>query len=104
MRFGIRENLYNEILNLLSDSNVKKAYIFGSRSRGDYKVSSDIDLAIDFVDDSNDNSIKLYSKLEELNTLYKFDVVDISLLKNDKFKQEIEKEWVQIYNIDDKED
>lgn len=102
MCFGIRENLYNDILDLLKKTNVKKAYIFGSRVRGDYKVSSDIDLAIEFIDDDNDNSIKLYSKLEDLNTLYKFDVIDIRTLKNDKFKQEIQREWIQIYNIDNK--
>lgn len=95
--YGIRENLYNEILELFKISNVKKAYIFGSRARGNYKETSDIDLAIEFLDNENDNYIKLYTKLEGLNTLYKFDVIDINTLSENKFKDEITSEWIQIY-------
>lgn len=96
--YGIRETLYNDMIELFKNQNIKRVYIFGSRARGDYKESSDIDLAIEFLDSNTDNYIKLYTKLEALNTLYKFDLVDINTLGENKFKNEIKNEWVQIYN------
>ncbi len=41
-------------------------------------------------------TIKAY--LEELNTLYKFDVIDFNTLKNDKFKEEILKDGIVIFD------
>ncbi len=95
--YGIRENLYNDIINTLKNFGVIKVIIFGSRARGDYKVNSDIDLAVIFNNNEKDNFIKLQTKLEELNTLYKFDIVDFKSVKDDKFKKEIEKDGIIIY-------
>lgn len=96
-KYGIRENLYDEILKIFKELNITSVYLFGSRARGDYTETSDIDIAVKFDFDHDDNYIKLYTKLEELNTLYKFDVVDLAMLRNDEFKNRIEKEWVIIY-------
>lgn len=95
--YGIRENLYNDIINTLKNFGIIKVIIFGSRARGDYKVNSDIDLAVIFNNNEKDNFIKLQTKLEELNTLYKFDIVDFKSVKDDKFKKEIEKDGIIIY-------
>lgn len=95
--YGIRENLYNEIIELLKKENILKVILFGSRSRGDYKYNSDIDLAIIFNNEDNDNYIKLFTKLEELNTLYKFDVIDFNKITNNKLKDEILKDGICIY-------
>ncbi|MEE0699854.1 MAG: nucleotidyltransferase domain-containing protein [Bacilli bacterium] len=95
--YGIRENLYNEIINTIKKFGIKKAIIFGSRARGDYKNNSDIDLAIIFNNDDKDNFIKLQTKLEELETLYKFDIIDFSSLKDEKLKKEIKKEGIIIF-------
>lgn len=95
--YGIRENLYNDIINTLKNFGVIKVIIFGSRARGDYKVNSDIDLAVIFNNNEKDNFIKLQTKLEELNTLYKFDIVDFNSVKDDKFKKEIKKDGIIIY-------
>lgn len=95
--YGIRENLYNDIINTLKNFGVIKVIIFGSRARGDYKVNSDIDLAVIFNNNEKDNFIKLQTKLEELNTLYKFDIVDFNSVKDDKFKKEIKNDGIIIY-------
>lgn len=97
--YGIRENLYNEIINTIKKFGIKKAIIFGSRARGDYKNNSDIDLAIIFNNDDKDNFIKLQTKLEELETLYKFDIIDFSSLKDEKLKKEIKKEGIIIFEV-----
>ncbi len=41
---------------------------------------------------------KLKDKLKELNTLYKFDIVDFRSVKDSKFKNEILKDGIVIYN------
>ena len=95
--YGIRQNLYDEMIKVFKNTNIDKVYLFGSRARGNFKDTSDIDIAVEFLDNNKDNLIKLYTKLEELNTLYKFDIVDMSMLDNSKFKKEIEKDRVEIY-------
>ncbi len=95
--YGIRDNLYNDMISVIKNFGVKKAILFGSRARGDYKNNSDIDLAFIFNNNDKDNFIKMQAKLEELNTLYKFDVIDFNALKNDKFKEEILKDGIVIF-------
>lgn len=96
--YGIRQNLYNDMISVIKKFGVKKAILFGSRARGDYKNNSDIDLAFIFNNNDKDNFIKMQAKLEELNTLYKFDVIDFNTLKNDKFKEEILKDGIVIFD------
>lgn len=95
--YGIRDNLYNDMISVIKNFGVKKVILFGSRARGDYKNNSDIDLAFIFNNNDKDNFIKMQAKLEELNTLYKFDVIDFNALKNDKFKEEILKDGIVIF-------
>lgn len=95
--YGIRDNLFNELLNLFKKENIDKVILFGSRARNDYKNNSDIDLAIIFDSDDNDNYIKLLTKLEELNTLFKFDIIDYNKITNATLKQEIDKDGITIY-------
>ena len=98
--YGIRINLYNEIINVIKEFGANKIILFGSRARGDFKESSDIDIAIEFLNNNKDNFIKIQTRLEDLNTLYKFDIVDFNSLKEDKFKKEILKDGIVIYNKD----
>lgn len=95
--YGIRRNLFDEMLRLFKDFGLRKVILFGSRARGDYKNNSDIDLAVIFNSKDNDNYIRLFTKLEELNTLYKFDVIDFDRITNDKLKEEILKDGICIY-------
>ena len=43
---GIKQQVINEICELAQKYNVEQVLLFGSRSRGDYKRTSDIDLAV----------------------------------------------------------
>ncbi|BDR67473.1 hypothetical protein N072000002_15870 [Clostridium tetani] len=47
MNFGLRESDLEYIVNIISGfDEIEKAYIFGSRAKGNYKPGSDIDIAI----------------------------------------------------------
>ncbi len=95
--YGIRDNLFNDMINEFKKANIEKVILFGSRARNDYKYNSDIDLAIIFTSNDNDNYIKILTKLESLNTLYKFDIIDYSKITNIKLKNEIDKDGKIIY-------
>lgn len=41
---GIKEIVIEKIYSIARKNNIKKAILFGSRARGDYKRASDIDL------------------------------------------------------------
>ena len=97
--YSIRENLYDEMLRLFKEEKLEKVILFGSRARNEYKDNSDIDLAIIFNNNDNDNYIKLFTKLEDLNTLYKFDVIDFNKITNNKLKNEIIKDGICIHKI-----
>ena len=96
--FGISERSLTEILNLFNEfDTLKKVYIFGSRARGDYKIESDIDLAIE---SETDIKLRLLNKLNDVRCILKFDVVDINNLKNEKLLSNIRKDGILIYEKD----
>jgi predicted nucleotidyltransferase len=71
-----REKIIRIIRNFLEkDGRVTKAWIFGSFARGDYNISSDIDLMVKFIDPSK---VSL------------FDYADIAFLLEEKLKMKID--------------
>lgn len=96
--FGINEDSFKQIMLLFeSFSELNKVYIFGSRSRGDYKITSDIDLAIE---STSDIKLRLLNKLEDIRCILKFDVVDLKNIGNEKLFENIKKEGILIYKKD----
>ena len=98
INFGINEDSFKQIILLFeSFSELNKVYIFGSRSRGDYKITSDIDLAIE---STSDIKLRLLNKLEDIRCILKFDVVDLKNIGNEKLFENIKKEGILIYKKD----
>lgn len=61
-----------------------KIYLFGSGARGNYKIASDIDLAIDTGHPlSSLDLVKAQNILEALNIPQKIDIVDLRAVPND---------------------
>jgi predicted nucleotidyltransferase len=100
MNFGITPKSMNMIINvLMNKKEVQKAAIFGSRSIGNYKNGSDIDIAIyganitaDLV---NEISVELNEKLP---LPYYFDIVHYDSLKHDGLKDHIDKYGKSFYD------
>ncbi len=93
--FGINDSSYEEMMTLFkSFDDLDEVYIFGSRARGDYKSTSDIDLAINA---SSDIKLRLLNKLEDIRCILKFDVINVNNIGNEKLLENIKKEGILIY-------
>jgi predicted nucleotidyltransferase len=89
----IKPIVLDEISDLAHKYDVKKVILFGSRARGDFKRTSDIDIAVDggdFVRFALDVD-------EETSTLLKFDIVDLKKNIQEELRNSIEKEGIVIY-------
>ena len=97
--FGIPEKSFDLIITALHQfPEIEKAIIFGSRSMGNYKAGSDIDIAIVGDAITPDVVLKLKAALnEQLPLPYYFDVVDYTHLENSNLRQHIETEGTLFY-------
>ncbi len=87
------EKLKEVFLRFLKDEDVK-VVLFGSRARGDFVSTSDVDVGI-IIGEGVDRKklILLREYIEELNIPYKVEIVDFSNVSED-FKQMVSKEAV----------
>ena len=91
MNYGISQNSMKLIIRTLDQrKEVKKAVIFGSRSVGNYKNGSDIDIAIYGEDITWETANQLSIELNEKSPLpYYFDILPHELLKHKELKEHI---------------
>ena len=90
---GIRKQVIKEIFDFAQKYNVAKVILFGSRARGDFKRTSDIDLAV-----SGGNFDRFALDVdEETSTLLMFDIVDLDREMQPELRESIEKEGVPLY-------
>lgn len=95
-KYGIEEEIYQEMITIFKDiSEINKVILFGSRAKGTYKPTSDIDLAVELTDDSK--KLLLIRKLDEMRCALKFDVLNRKQIKNEQLIHDIEKEGIVIY-------
>jgi len=94
--FGLSENVYNDILNIVKKNSKYKFKIFGSRARGDFKNNSDIDLAI-FENVLKEDEFKIRNEIDLLNIIYKIDLVFIDENTKIELLKSIENEGVDLY-------
>lgn len=90
---GLKTNVINEIIELARKYQMEKVILFGSRARGDYTRSSDIDLAVlggDVVSFSIDVE-------ESVSTLLTFDIVNLSSDVAEGLLESIKEEGLVLY-------
>lgn len=97
--FGLDENIINKLKKVFSKySEIEKACIFGSRARGDFKPTSDIDIVLYGTNLNHTLNTKIFYDLEDLYLVYTIDLINFNSLKDDdKLKENIVKEGVEIY-------
>jgi CRISPR-associated protein Cmr1 len=91
---GARDILLKEIVGkILRYSDAKGIYLYGSRARGDFDKTSDIDIAVECVERNG-----LFAEVlkDEVRTLLELDIVDLSKV-SDHLRNEILREGSVIY-------
>ena len=74
MKYGLSKEVYDKIKKVIEDNKEYKIVLFGSRARGDYKETSDIDLAV-LNDISRDEQYRIMNEIDLLDIIYKIDIV-----------------------------
>ncbi|MGY0372331.1 nucleotidyltransferase domain-containing protein [Clostridium sp. JNZ J1-5] len=99
MNCGLKDSDLEYIIDVIGRfSEIKKAVIFGSRTKGNYKPGSDIDIAIYGEDINFDILARLHSMLEDENLMpYLFDIVDFTHLNHKELREHIERVGKVIY-------
>lgn len=90
---GINPKVIQQIRDMAEQYGVKKVLLFGSRARGDFKRTSDIDIAVtggDFERFALDVD-------EETSTLLEYDIVNLDREMQDELRDSIEKEGIVLY-------
>ena len=90
---GVRNIVWQEIKDFAKQYDIDKVVLFGSRARGDYKKTSDIDLA---VWGGNIPAFMLDVD-EETSTLLNFDIVNMDRAVQPELRESIAREGVVIY-------
>lgn len=98
-KFGFDDWILSRIIAVFKDfANVEKVTIFGSRAGTNYKNYSDIDLAVFGKNLSHDEFIRIADKIDDLELVYKTDLVHFDNLHNTELKEKILREGVIIFD------
>ena len=90
---GIKSNILSALIKLAEENALERLVVFGSRARGDYHKTSDIDLAI-----KGGNSVNFAVEVDEqVPTLLKFDIIDLGGTVQPELLESIEREGVVLY-------
>ena len=82
MKFGLTNESYQKIKEVVNEYKQYTFKVFGSRARGDFKSNSDIDIAVEGKID----------RKNQINIMNSFDLLDIPYMVDIVFTCEIEKE------------
>ncbi|MCL2753317.1 MAG: nucleotidyltransferase domain-containing protein [Defluviitaleaceae bacterium] len=96
--FGLRQSDIDIIQKIGRDNpKIMRIFVYGSRSRGNYRKGSDVDLA--FVGEVSSRDIAwISSELnEELPTPYFYDVVHYDTIADEDFKRRVAEEGKVVY-------
>ncbi len=99
-RFGLLDTDIEIIIRILSlHPKVEQAVIFGSRSKGNYKKGSDIDIALKGtnLDFTTLNQVS-YELNEEITMPYKFDLLIYNHINEPVLVEHINRVGIEFYN------
>ncbi len=95
--FGLSHKIMSQIVTtIVTHVRPKKIIIYGSRARGDFKRTSDIDIAIECDDDTNETGILNEILNEDIPTLLKCEIINLEKVET-KLKDEVIREGIVVY-------
>ena len=97
MKVDTRTGLSERVTDLLRAEvrrfpEVRAAYLYGSRARGDYSPQSDIDIAIDAPDMTQKTFAQLWSAIDALPIAYPLDCLWLQALPESPLKAQIKRD------------
>ena len=90
---GIDDSIEQDIISIAIKNDIKKLILFGSRARGDFKRTSDIDLA---VEGGNISAFAVQVD-EDVSTLFEFDIINLDGRVQKELLESIRREGVLLY-------
>lgn len=97
---GLEDHLLSQIIEIFrKHEEVLEAKLFGSRAKGNYSQVSDIDIALFGPVDSFLQG-RIFLDLEEIKTVYQFDLQVYNLIENEDLKSHIDRVGISIYRRD----
>lgn len=74
--YGLSEWTMNDLMSVFRrHPKVSKVILFGSRAKGNYRIGSDIDLALVGEDIDHEEMLRIYNDIDDLGLLYKVDLL-----------------------------
>ena len=94
MKLGLSKKHLQLIVEALKQADIDRAVVFGSRAKGNWRETSDIDIA---VFGASVNVGALGVQLDELPMPYKFDIVDNNNINSCALREHIDRVGIEIY-------
>lgn len=94
MKYGLAKEVYEKIKKVIDRNKNCKILLFGSRARGDYKETSDIDLAV-LSEISRDEQYKIMNEIDMLDIVYKVDIVFVDSNTKAELVESIKRDGVE---------
>ncbi|MES1161263.1 MAG: nucleotidyltransferase domain-containing protein, partial [Bacteroidota bacterium] len=95
MKFGLNENTIEKIVSVFeANPKVDKAWVFGSRAKGNYRPDSDIDIAVKGYDITMEDILKMSVALEGVGC--KVDLIDYDAIKEKELREHVDRVGVEV--------
>lgn len=94
MKYGLSIEVYEKVKQLIEKNKKYQILLFGSRARGDYKETSDIDLAV-LSEISRDEQYKIMNEIDLLDIVYKIDIVFVDSNTKEELVKSIKRDGVE---------
>lgn len=97
-QFGLKQDTINQINQIFSTyPEISKAIIYGSRTKGNYKPGSDIDLTLVGDNINHHQLLEILNKIDDLLLPYFFDLSIFNSLNNPNLIEHIERVGITFY-------
>ena len=92
---GLSKEVIEQIKKIANHNSKYEFYIFGSRAKGTYKSTSDIDIAI-FEDVKEEDKFKIMNEFDLLDIVYKIDLVFVTKDTKEELVKSIKKYKIKL--------
>ena len=99
MEFGLEQHIIDNIISVFErNSKVDKAFVFGSRAKGNYRSDSDIDIAIKGDEITTDDIIAISVAFETKGITNKIDLINYDSINEPALKEHIDRVGIEFYS------